>query len=115
MLVFVGTLLIVLKLGSRARNDFAYAGQPSRFVHLFCAIGPVGAALDEEKNDFACSIKAGLSSVLIFIKVSLLGLSFGFKTLVPFGRFCVRIKLMLPPIRRRNVTSVDASCNESNP
>jgi len=37
MLVFGGTLLIVLKLGSKARNDFEYLGQPSRFIHLFDA------------------------------------------------------------------------------
>jgi len=37
MLVLDATLLIVLKLGSRARNEFEYLGQPSRFIHLFDA------------------------------------------------------------------------------
>jgi hypothetical protein len=68
MLVFEGTLLIILKLGSRLRNDFEYAGQPSRFIHLSDADAVVATVFfDGEKNDFACSIKAGLSSVLMFI------------------------------------------------
>ena len=100
MLVLDATLLIVLKLGSRARNEFEYLGQPSRFIHLFDADAVATAFFDGEKNDFACSIKAGLSYVSMFTKVSLFGLFFGFSTLVPFGRFCVRTKLMLPPIRR---------------
>jgi hypothetical protein len=58
-----------------------------------------------EKNDFALSIKAGLSSVLMFMYVSLLGLYSGFKILVPFVRSCVRIKLILPPTKAWKVTS----------
>jgi hypothetical protein len=83
---------MVFRFVLKARNDFEYIGHPSRFVHLFDA-AVVVAVFDGEKNDFACSIKAGLSSVLMFIYVSLLGLSFGFKILVPFGRFCVRTRL----------------------
>jgi hypothetical protein len=51
-----------------------------------------------EKNDFAFSIKAGLSSVSMFMYVLLLlELYSGFRSLVPLERFCVRIKLILPP------------------
>jgi hypothetical protein len=62
MQVYEGTLLIVFKFGLKAKNDFEYIGQPSRLVHL-----PDPENDDGEKNDFACSIKAGLSSVLMFI------------------------------------------------
>src|SRR5215212_4136611 len=95
MLVFEGTLVMVLKFGSNARNELSYNGQPSKLVHLPDDSDSVEAD-DGEKNDFAFSIKAGLSSVLMFMYVSLLGLYSGFKSLVPFVRFCVRIKLILP-------------------
>jgi hypothetical protein len=75
MLLLDATLLIVLKLGSRARNEFEYLGQP-RFIHLFDADAVAVAFFDGEKNDFACSIKAGLSYVSMFTKVSLFGLFF---------------------------------------
>jgi len=68
MLVLDATLLIVLKLGSRARNEFEYLGQPSRFIHLFDADAVATAFFDGEKNDFACSIKTGLSYVSMLQK-----------------------------------------------
>ncbi len=61
MLVFEGTLLIVFELGSKARNDLEYRGDHSRFVH--CPDEDEEVFMGE-KNDFACSIKAGFSSVL---------------------------------------------------
>ncbi len=54
---------MVFRFVLKARNDFEYKGHPSRFVHLFDA----DVVVDGEKNDFAFSIKAGLSSVLMFI------------------------------------------------
>ncbi len=72
---------MVLKFGSNARNELWYNGQPSKLVHLPDDSDDVDA--DGEKNDFALSIKAGLSSVLMFMYVSLLGLYSGFKILVP--------------------------------
>jgi hypothetical protein len=64
-----GTLVIVFRLGSRAINDSEYIGQPSRFIYLPDAADGVVVAtfFDGEKNDFDCCIKAGLSSVLMFI------------------------------------------------
>ena len=73
MLAFEGTLVIVLRFGSNARNELAYNVQPSKLVHLPDDSDDVDAD-DGEKNDFAFSIKAGLSSVLMFMYVSLLGL-----------------------------------------
>src|ERR687886_420493 len=81
MLVFVGTLLIVFRLGSKARNDCKYIGQPSRFIHFSVGAAVVLFAvdvvvdptiLDAEKNDFACSIKAGLSPVLMLITMNII-------------------------------------------
>ena len=63
ILVDGGTLLIVFRFGSNARNDCEYIGQPSRLVHLRDTEFEL---CEGEKNDFDCSINAGLSSVLIF-------------------------------------------------
>ena len=64
---------MVLKFGSNARNELWYNRQPSKLVHL-----PDDPDDDGEKNDFAFSIKDGLSFVLIFMYVSLLGIVFWF-------------------------------------
>ena len=75
---------MVLKFGSNARNELWYNRQPSKLVHLpddSDGDDDDDADDDGEKNDFAFSIKAGLSSVLIFMYVSLLGLYSGFRSL----------------------------------
>jgi len=68
MLVFEGTLVMVLKFDSNARNDLSYNRQPSILVYLPDDADDADAD-DGEKNDFAFSVKAGLSSVLMFMYV----------------------------------------------
>lgn len=46
--MFVGTLPIVFRFGSKLRNDFEYAGQPSRLVH-----SPPAADAVEDECDLA--------------------------------------------------------------
>ena len=60
MLIFEGTRVIVIKFGSNAKNELWYYGQTSKLVHL-----PDDSDDDDDgkKNDFAFSIKVGLSSV----------------------------------------------------
>jgi len=51
MLVFVGTLPILLKLGSNLRKEAEYIGQPSRLVHLPDVSD--GADFEGTKSDLA--------------------------------------------------------------
>lgn len=64
-----GTLPIILRFRSNAKNDFSYASQPSRLVHLPSMIDPV-PGFEDAKNDFAFCSKAGLSSLSNLMKVS---------------------------------------------
>lgn len=102
--MFVGTLPILIKFGAKLRKELKYAGQPSRLIHvpLAAVVLPSANDLDASKNNFEFSIRTGFSSVCIFIRVSLLKSYSEFGAVVPFWRYCVRIKLRLPPIIRSN-------------
>jgi hypothetical protein len=67
ILVFEGTLLIVFKFGSKAINEFHHIWQPAKLIHLSDGSDKDVDNVDDGKgNNFARSIKAGLSSVSMF-------------------------------------------------
>ncbi len=74
-----GTLLIVFKFGAKAINEFHHIWQPAKLIHLFDISDKDGDNVDGGKgNDFARSIKAGLSSVLNVYVSIIIGVIFWF-------------------------------------
>ena len=53
MLVFVGTLPILIKFGAKLRKELKYAGQPSRLIHV-----PLAAVVLPSANDLDAFGKA---------------------------------------------------------
>ena len=78
MLVFEGTLVIVIKFGSNAKNELWYNGQPSKLVHLSDDSDDVDDDDNGEKNDFAFSIKVGFKfRIDVYVSI-LVGIVFWF-------------------------------------